>query len=165
MDSILLSIRKMLVGDENCGSFDTDLIVHINMALSELIQLGVGPPNGLTITGATETWDEITDNPVLLGFIKTFISLKVKLIFDPSGSSTVTESTKQMISELEWRILVQAETDASSSGGSGGTNDYNELINKPSINGVALVGDKTNEEINISSIPNDYIDDIATVSK
>lgn len=165
LDSILLSIRKMLVGDENCDSFDNDLIVHINMTLSELTQLGVGPPNGFMITGATETWDQITTDTILLGFIKTFINLKVKLVFDPSASSSVMESTKQLISEMEWRILVQAETADSSSVDPGGTTDYNELENKPSINGVVLVGDKTNEELNISSIPKDYIDSVVVASK
>lgn len=35
-----------------------------------------------------------------------------------------------------------------------GTDDYNDLINKPSINGVTLQGNKTNDEILISGIPN-----------
>lgn len=160
MDSILLSIRKLLVGDETCDSFDTDLIVHINMALSELTQLGVGPPEGIMISGISETWSIITDNKILLGFVKTFITLKVRMIFDPSASSTVMESMKQTISELEWRMQVQAETPGASSEPGVTVSDYNLLDNKPSINGVTLVGNKTNEDIGISSIPSERIDAI-----
>lgn len=38
--------------------------------------------------------------------------------------------------------------------------DYNNALNKPSINGVVLVGNKTNEEIDIRSIPNTEIENI-----
>lgn len=38
-------------------------------------------------------------------------------------------------------------------GGGGGTTDYNELGNKPSINGVTLMGNKTTEDLNITAGP------------
>lgn len=38
----------------------------------------------------------------------------------------------------------------SSSGGGGGTSDYTALTNKPSINGVTLVGNKTSTQLNIT---------------
>ena len=41
----------------------------------------------------------------------------------------------------------------------GGTNDYNDLFNKPSINGVELVGDKTTEELDIMPLTNAEIDE------
>lgn len=34
-----------------------------------------------------------------------------------------------------------------------GTSDYNKLKNKPSINGVTLVGDISSEDLNLSSVP------------
>lgn len=37
----------------------------------------------------------------------------------------------------------------SGGGGGGGTSNYDELSNKPSINGVTLSGNKTSEELNI----------------
>lgn len=37
-------------------------------------------------------------------------------------------------------------------GGSGGTSDYTELNNKPSINGVTLVGNKTTEDLGIEGV-------------
>ena len=35
-------------------------------------------------------------------------------------------------------------------GGSGGTTDYEELDNKPKINGVTLVGDKSSQDLHIN---------------
>lgn len=43
-------------------------------------------------------------NLTLIGFIKNYVYLKVKLVFDPPTSSFVVESIKQSISEYEWRI-------------------------------------------------------------
>lgn len=40
----------------------------------------------------------------------------------------------------------------SSGGGGGGTSDYSQLINKPSINGVTLSGNKTSADLNIKSV-------------
>jgi len=42
IDSILLSIKKMLGIDANDTSFDQELIMHINGALMVMTQLGVG---------------------------------------------------------------------------------------------------------------------------
>lgn len=38
-------------------------------------------------------------------------------------------------------------------GGGGGTSNYNQLNNKPSINGVTLQGNKTSADLNISGMP------------
>lgn len=42
----------------------------------------------------------------------------------------------------------------------GGSNDYEQALNKPRINGVELVGNKTNEDLNISAISNGEIEDL-----
>ncbi|MDR1629595.1 MAG: hypothetical protein LBS36_05210 [Oscillospiraceae bacterium] len=41
-----------------------------------------------------------------------------------------------------------------------GTNDYDVLVNKPRINGVTLVGNKTTEEIGIEEISNMELEDL-----
>lgn len=38
-------------------------------------------------------------------------------------------------------------------GGGGGTSNYNQLTNKPSINGIILQGNKTSADLNISGMP------------
>lgn len=42
----------------------------------------------------------------------------------------------------------------------GGTYDYEVLNNKPAINGITLIGDKTSEDILIKAIPNTDLEQI-----
>lgn len=104
MDSILNSIKKLLGITEEYTHFDPDLILHINSAFMILNQLGVGPETGFYISDNSKTWDEYVSEEENLEAVKTYVHLKVKLMFDPPQSSIVMESMKQMISELEWRL-------------------------------------------------------------
>lgn len=109
MDSILTSIKKMLGISEEYTHFDMDLIIHINSVLSILTQIGVGPSEGFSIQDKTEIWTDFITSDKRLELVKTYVNLKVKLIFDPPLSSAVIEATNRMISELEWRILVTVD--------------------------------------------------------
>ena len=109
MESVLTSIKKMLGIVEEYTHFDADLIMHINSVLSILNQIGVGPSEGFSIKDIEDTWTDFIPQSSKLEFVKSYIYMKVKLLFDPPLSSAVIESTKQMISELEWRIQVAAD--------------------------------------------------------
>ena len=100
-DSILKTIRKMIGPSIDYDYFDPDLIVHINSAISLLIQRGMP---SFSITGTTETWTDYVGNRVDLNMIKQYIYLKVKMAFDPPQSSFVLESLKKQADELEWRL-------------------------------------------------------------
>ena len=108
-DSILTTIKKLLGIAEDDTSFDTDVIVHINMAINVLFQLGVGPSTGFSITGATETWSDYISDMSKLEMVKTYIYLKVKLVFDPPAQSRVIESYENQIKELDFRLNVQVD--------------------------------------------------------
>lgn len=110
MESILTSIKKLLGIAEEYTHFDEDLIMHINSVLTILTQMGIGPANGFTINDDLETWDEFISDKTYFESVKTYIHLKVKLIFDPPLSSAVIESMNRMINELEWRLNAAAET-------------------------------------------------------
>lgn len=111
MDSILTSIKKMLGISEDYTQFDADLIMHINSVFLNLTQLGVGPASGFTIEDETTEWTDFINNNTKLQAVKSYIYLKVKLLFDPPLSSAVIESTNRMIAELEWRLNVAVESD------------------------------------------------------
>lgn len=110
MESILTSIKKLLGIEEGYVHFDADIIMHINSVLSILNQLGVGPSEGYSIKDANATWDEFITDSTKLELVKTYVYLKVRLMFDPPSSSSAIESMKQLISELEFRIIVAVET-------------------------------------------------------
>lgn len=108
-DSILITIKKLLGIAADDTSFDVDIIVHINMAINVLFQLGVGPSTGFSITGATETWSDYISDMSKLEMVKTYIYLKVKLVFDPPAQSRVIESYENQIKELDFRLNVQVD--------------------------------------------------------
>lgn len=109
MDSILTSIKKLLGITEEYENFDQDIIMHINSAFMILNQLGVGPKNGFLINDKSSTWDEFIPERSNLEAVKTYVHLKVKLMFDPPLSSTVIEAIKSQINELEWRLNVSVD--------------------------------------------------------
>lgn len=110
MESILTSIKKLLGIAEDYDHFDADIIMHINTVFTILNQLGVGPSEGFRIEDDTTTWDDYisTDN-LLFDSVKSYIHLRVKLLFDPPQNSGTTESYKRIIDELEWRLNVTAD--------------------------------------------------------
>ncbi len=109
MESILTSTKKMLGIVEAYEHFDADLIMHINSVLSILTQMGVGPSEGFTIKDKTAMWTDFIPEGSKMESVKSYVYMKVRLIFDPPQSSSVMEAMKSMISELEWRLYVQAD--------------------------------------------------------
>lgn len=109
MESILVSIKKLIGLTEEYVQYDTDIITHINTVFAILHQLGVGPVNGFVIRDKSTCWCEYTGDEVFLESVKSYIYLKVKLIFDPPQSSAHIETMKQEIAELEWRLNVYAD--------------------------------------------------------
>ena len=108
-DSILMTIRKLVCGDPYADHFDTDLLVHINACFSILNQLGVGPENGFVVTDETQSWSSYSDNDRILNMVKTYVTLKVKKIFDPPLTSSILEAMDKEIKELEWRLNVAVD--------------------------------------------------------
>lgn len=111
MNSILTSIKKLLGITEECEHFDTDIIIHINSVFLVLTQIGIGPAEGFSISDKYATWDKfLSNNQTNLEAVKTYVYLRVRLLFDPPSSSAVAESINRTISEYEWRLNLAAET-------------------------------------------------------
>lgn len=110
MESILTSIKKLLGIAEEYEHFDSDLIMHINSVFVILTQLGVGPSEGFTIEDDLATWNDYIGDDTRYEMVKSYVHLKVKLLFDPPLSTAVMESMNRMISEFEWRLNVTAES-------------------------------------------------------
>lgn len=157
--SILMSIKKLLNVDEEDSAFDTDIGILINSEFMTLSQLGIGPAEGFYINEADTTWGEFSSDKTLIETVKSYIYMKVRMVFDPPASSVVADAFNGRIHELEFRLNCQAERDylkkdtevvpadddsgetpggGSSSGGNGlsddGTLDFNQIINSGSGN-------------------------------
>ena len=97
-NSILTSIKKLLGITESCTDFDTDIIMHINTVLMTLNQLGIGT-EGFQIEDKNAVWSEFVD-PNKLAATKSYVHLRVKLLFDPPLNSAIIEAIKESIKEL-----------------------------------------------------------------
>lgn len=94
---------------EEYEHFDADLIMHINSVLGILTQIGIGPPDGFMIEDKTAEWREFIGDTAELTMVKSYVFLKVKLLFDPPLSTAVLECYKAQISEYEFRLNITGE--------------------------------------------------------
>lgn len=109
MGSILTSIKKMLGITEEYEHFDADLIMHINSVFMILTQLGVGPAEGFSIKDKDAVWADFISEGSRLELVKSYMYLKVKLLFDPPLGSAIIEAMNRQISEFEWRLNVEVD--------------------------------------------------------
>lgn len=108
-DSILDSIKKILGMPPEYDAFDTDLVIHINSVFGILTQLGVGPEGGFSISDNTTLWKSYLGDYKDLEMVKSYIALKVRLVFDPPTVGSVMDAMKEQIREFEWRLNVQVD--------------------------------------------------------
>lgn len=107
-ESILDSIKKLLGINADVAVFDQEIMIHINSVFSELTQMGIGPEEGYMITSPSNVWSEFCkDDFPLLNNVKTYVYLKVRLLFDPPTTSPLIEAINQQIKEIGWRMYVQ----------------------------------------------------------
>lgn len=112
-ESILETISKMLGIQVSESYFDNDIIIHINSAFNKLFQLGVGPKDKpFKITEDGETWEDFYGDISYYEDVKTYVYLYVRQIFDPPMSSFVLNSIQALMTELEWRMYVQADNES-----------------------------------------------------
>lgn len=111
MDSILTSVKKMLGIAEEYEQFDADIIMHINSVFMILTQLGVGPSEGFSIEDDSAIWSDFIQDSTNIESVKSYVYLRVKLLFDSTSlGSPVIEAMNRQISELEWRLNIEAES-------------------------------------------------------
>lgn len=108
-ESILTSTKKILGLTEDYTVFDPDILVHINSTFSTLNQLGIGPEDGFMIVDKTTTWDAFIGSNMKYNAVKTYMYLKVRLVFDPPQTSFVLAALQDQIREQEWRLNVVRE--------------------------------------------------------
>jgi hypothetical protein len=108
-DSILNATKKALSVAPGDTSFDDVIIMHINSVFSTLTQLGVGPDQGFSIDDANVLWSSYLNNDERFNNVKSYMYLRVRLLFDPPATSFATTAFEKQIEQLEWRINMQRE--------------------------------------------------------
>lgn len=120
-NSILQTTKKALGLEADYTPFDPELIMHINSVLADLNQLGIGPTKGFMIEDASTTWDAFliptvppVDPPVTasdprFNAVKSYVFLRVRMIFDPPNVGYVLTAMEKLIEKAEWRIMAMRE--------------------------------------------------------
>lgn len=112
METILTSIKKQLGIDDSNTDFDSQVMMGINMALSVLTQIGIGPSSGFSLTNGAEKWSdyisELDTSPKYI-MVQSYIYCRTKLFFDPSASQVLNKALTDTANELEWRLKVVSE--------------------------------------------------------
>lgn len=120
ISSILDSVKKILGIDYSYTAFDHDIAVHINAVFSTLDQLGIGPPGGFFIEDSNSDWTDFqTDSETevvyvpnnQLHLIKSYMYLKVRMMFDPPTTSYLVDSMQRQIDQMEFRLSVFRENE------------------------------------------------------
>lgn len=112
--SILNSIKKVLGVAESYTAFDRDILMHINATIFILNQLGVNPiEDDFVVEDKATSWDDFlgTDDKVVT-VVKTFMYLKVRLLFDPPATSFHIKAMEDQLNELAFRIQVNRSEEA-----------------------------------------------------
>lgn len=107
--SILNSVKKVVGLAPDDPSFDLDILLHINSVFATLNQLGIGRDEGFLIEDDGPTWEVFLGEDPRYNFVKSYVYLRVRLLFDPPGTSFVIQSYQEQIKELEFRMSVLRE--------------------------------------------------------
>lgn len=118
MESILTSVKESIGISADCEAFDKVIVMHINTVFAILKRMGVGPSKAFSIRDDESTWDEFIDDDSdsTLEAVKSYMSLKVQMLFDPPTSGALMGAIKESIAELEWSLNFEADAMADSEG-------------------------------------------------
>lgn len=107
--SILISVKKVLGLADDYTAFDQDVLMAINSTFNTLTQLGVGPEEGFAIDDSTAEWSDFIGLDNNLNSVRTYVCLKVRMLFDPPTTSYLITAMEKQITELEFRLNVYRE--------------------------------------------------------
>lgn len=109
MNNILNSIKQNLGISEDCLDFDSEIISYTNMVFFTIKDIYIATNDFFILKDGSETWDMYTNDEELISLLIPYITLKVKLLFDPPNSSSYNNSINTTIKELEWRLFMKGD--------------------------------------------------------
>jgi hypothetical protein len=80
--------------------------MYINSAFATLEQIGVGPVGGFMIDDDGAKWEDFIGTDPRMNPVKTYVTLRARLLLDPPTTSFLLQSLQEQCKELEWRLEV-----------------------------------------------------------
>lgn len=108
-ESILNTVKSILGLDPDFTVFDTSVITHINTALADLADIGIGPSEGFMIEDDTAVWADFIGDNLRYNPVKSFVYLKVRTLFDPPEGRYAIAATDGQLAQMLWRLSVNRE--------------------------------------------------------
>ena len=109
--SILKETKHVLGLGADYTPFDQDVILHINSIFGVLHQLGVGPEEPFYIQDDSVKWSSFVQGSNQINMVKTYMYLRVRLLFDPPTTSFAIKAMEDQIREFEYRLnAIREET-------------------------------------------------------
>lgn len=102
-NSILTSTKQILGINADYEVFDLDIITHINSSLAIASQLGVGP-DGFMIEDEYPEWSALQIPQEQINLLRSYVFLRVRMLFDPPTTSFHLDVMKNQIQEFEHRL-------------------------------------------------------------
>ena len=107
--SILNETKQVLGLGADYTPFDQSIILHINSIFGVLHQLGVGPEDQFFIVDETSKWESFVGATNKINMVKTYMYLRVRLLFDPPTTSFAIKAMEEQIREFEYRLNTISE--------------------------------------------------------
>lgn len=109
-DSILTTVKKNLGLADEYTAFDPDVIMHINTAFTTLADIGLGPSDGFMIEDKTPVWADFLGTDKRLNSVKSYVYLRVRLLFDPPTTGYLKDSMEKQLDEILYRLSYYRES-------------------------------------------------------
>jgi len=109
INSILTSTKEALGILPEHTFYDNQITMHINSVFTILNQLKVGPEEGYQIESEEDLWTDFIVDSKRVNAVKSYMFLRVKLMFDPPQMGYLVDSIRKQCDELEWRLNVQVD--------------------------------------------------------
>lgn len=106
-ESILESIKQVLQIEPGYDVYDLDILMHINTGFTELWQLGVGDLNEAFYVEDKDTkWSAFIGDIPNIQSVKTYMSMYVRLKFDPPSTSYAIAAMERQLEEIKFRLNI-----------------------------------------------------------
>lgn len=104
LEFVIPTIKQYLGISQEDTSFDMNIIMCVNSALSTLADIGLKEVEDVVLIDTSMTWDDLLGGRTDIEYAKIYIALKTKQLFDPPTSAAAIEALKQQLAEYEFRI-------------------------------------------------------------
>ena len=104
LEFVIPTIKQYLGISQEDTSFDMNIIMCVNSALSTLSVIGLKEVEDVVLIDTSMTWDDLLGGRTDIEYAKIYIALKTKQLFDPPTSAAAIEALKQQLAEYEFRI-------------------------------------------------------------